>query len=427
VNGDRPGGGLRRLVKLAGGLAVGRGAASGLSAAWLIVAARQLSLGEFGDLSLLLATTMVATIVSERGLQSALGIHVANHGVLDRASLRIAIVRRLPIAAVMAVVSGALFLAVSSTRSFAPPLLAAGSVLGASVYSTVLSGYRSLGRVSVDAGNEIVSRIAVLAAGTLWLAHGGGLVAAISCYALADIASAGAVVLLVWRRHAVDAGPAVSAIDIRLRATMPLAVVMILTTVYYRLDTYLIGLLRGSEAAGLYAAAYRFLDLAALFPLAVGGVVLAHAARQSAPGRLRTLHRLVAVSLPISIPFTAAGLLGGSKLCSLVFGASFAQAGTTATVLLLGTLPTAVAGMALPVIMVADRRAAMVLAASTLTVNLGLNLALIPVLGGEGAAIVNGISQCLLAGGVYAITRRQAHDEVAGGYHIAPTTARAAL
>ena len=413
-------GGLRRVIGSATALATGRGIAMALSAVWLVIAARHLSLDDFGNLSLLLATSGILISVSDRGLQSALAIHVAAEGRMDRDTLWLVVRKRLPFALACSAVNVGLYLAVASSGSVWPPLIATGTIVGTSVYGTLLAAYRCLGRVRVDALNETISRAAVLGVGGWWLAHGGGLLGAVACYATADVASAVAVGLVISRMTE-GAELSCGRLDVRFRSTLPLAMLMILGVVYYRLDTYLIGALRGSGEAGLYAAGYRFLDLASLLPLAVGSLILSHTARLNGQERLTTLRALARISVLAGVPVTVAGALVAGRMVTFAFGTSFTNAGPMTALLLLGIVPTAFVGAALPVIVNEGRRRAVEVTGATLVINLVGNLVAIPVAGGRGAAVVNLVSQLVLALCVYRMGLTQAipAPPVAPGVHVA--------
>jgi O-antigen/teichoic acid export membrane protein len=407
-----PGGStLLAMLPRAFTLAGGRLAASLLSAAWLLIVARHLSLEDFGDLGVILATTTVIVGVTERGVQTALSIHVAQTGSIDRLSILHALRCRLPAAVAGALLNAALYVAATHDHRWPVPCLAALSILGNTLYGTLLAAYRSLGRVRADAANEVMSRLGVLAVGTALLLHGGGLVAAMAVYAAADVISALMVTVTVGARHVSRRTPA-RPLDLSLRATMPLALMMIVLTVYYRLDTYLVAIMRGDGAAGLYSAAYRLLDVATIPAIAIGSLVLATTARQTAAARLRTLQTLALLSLPVGIPIALAGLFAGQQIMTLLYGPRFAAAGLCATLLLLGAIPSVAVGTVLTIVIPKDRTGTLLLAMGVLVLNLLANIALIGVAGINGAAVANLLSQTALGAGVYrmAVVQRRRED-----------------
>lgn len=390
--------GLRRLLSAAAGLAAGRAVASLLSAVWLIIAARRLPLVDFGDLALLVATTTILINISDRGLQTQLGIHVARSGGIDRVALRDAIRRRLATSALCALANAALYLAVAHDRDPALPLIAAGSLLGTAVYSSVLVGCRALGRARAEALNEVISRAGVLLAGTIWLLHGGGLIAAISVYAAADVVSALVVATVVAPRHVRALHVPVP--DLRLGATFPFAVSMILLTVFYKVDTYLVGVFAGSSQVAIYSVAYRLLDAVGLPVFALGGMVFGHSVTSHAGQRRRLVRVLSTVAVALTAPAVVASAVAGNGIMRVVFGAPFATAGGVLTVLMLSAVPAAIVAVGAPVVQPHDGRRFAWLAVAVLLTNVAANATLIPLFGALGAAYANLGAQAFFAVGV---------------------------
>jgi O-antigen/teichoic acid export membrane protein len=398
--------GLRRLLASAAGLTAGRGIASLLSAVWLTVAAHLLHLSDFGDLALLVATTTILINLSDRGLQTQLSIHVASTGGIDRGALMDAVRRRLGAASGCALINAAMYLAVAHDRNPVLPLIAAGSILGTAVYSTVLVAYRATGRARADACNEALSRLSVLLVGTLWLLHGGGLVAAIAVYAGADIASAVLVSAILLPRHVRRLQ--VPRPDLRLRTTLPFAISLTLLTLFYRIDTYLVGALAGSSQVATYGAAYRILDAVGLPVFAVGSMVFAHSVMRRADERLRLFARLAGVAAAATIPAVLACLAAGGPIMRVLFGPAFEAGGSVLAILMLSAMPAAVVAAGAPIVQPHDRRTFAWLAGGILVLNIASNGILIPAHGALGAAYANLISQGAFAAGVGFLALRQA-------------------
>ena len=405
---------VRQLVARAATLASGRLAAAGLSAIWLVIAARLLSLSDFGDLSVILATTTVIISVSELGLQTSLGIHTAEHGRIERRSLLNSLRRRMPAAAAGALANWALYVAATHDTRWPIPALAAVSILGTPIYATILTSYRSLGLVKADALNEVLSRILVLAMGTVLLALGFGIIAAIGSYAAADAVSALVVAVGVARKHVIsDAG--IPPVDLRFRATLPLALVVIVLTVYNRLDTYMVALFKGSQDAGLYSAAYRFLDALTIPAIAAGALVLNLTMTQTAGQRLATLRKLAALTAALGGVTAVAGVFLAPRLVVLLYGKPFAPAGTCAILLLLSAPPSFAAATVLPIVVPFDRAKTLITTTIVLGLNTICNLILIPIAGLNGAAIANLVAQLVLCRGIYRLAVAQGRRQSTAG------------
>ncbi len=174
-----------------------------------------------------------------------------------------------------------------------------------------------------------------------------------------------------------------------------LLAVSVLLAVNGQLGTILVGAFGGSAETGVFAAASRvsmfvsFLFLAATYPLmpAVG--------RLYAAGRLAELQRILSrtaqavlvASLPIGALFVgfAPQVLG-------IFGGDFDAGAASLRILVAGEIAkvfAAFAGLAL-IMTVYERQFAWCAAAGT-ALNLAVGLALVPVLGAEGAAIATAL------------------------------------
>jgi O-antigen/teichoic acid export membrane protein len=369
--------------------------ASLVSAVWLVVVARHLSLTEFGDVVLLLALGAIFNTVSDRGLQFVLAEHVAKSQVIHEPTLRTVVARRLVAGAGCALLTGALYLLAAHDRNLEIPLVFAVSILATTVYSSALTAYRALGYVAADGANEILSRIGVLAVGTLWLVNGGGILAVVATYALADVSSA-IVVYLTLRARLFSRERPASQPDLSWRATAPMALAMVTTIIYFRIDTYMVGLIRGPASAGLYGAAYRVLEGALIPAAALASLVIAHGARPGAD-RAAAARRFTFIAVLTTLPPVIAGAILARPLMRLAFGPEFAKAAPIVLVLLLSALPGAVVAALTPLSGIADRRRFATSATAVLAMNVALNLGAIPLWGPAGAAWVNVASQVVLA------------------------------
>lgn len=378
-------------------LTVGRGLASVLSAAWLLVAARHLAGPAFGDLTLLLALSAICQILSDLGLQVALAARVATRQVLDVAAVRSVLGRRVILSLGCAVVVGGLYVVDTHDGSLLVPLVFTGSLVGSAIYSTQCTALRSLDRAQVEAGNEVLSRLGVVAVGSIWLLHGGGLMAAVVVYVLADVASA-VVVTAVAGRHVRADGQGPPLDDLRLRRTAVFGAALVVASVYGSIDIWLLGLLKGTVVSGRYAAADRVLDGVLLPASALGAVALARVPRHvTRPERCRVALRLAAAAVAVSVPAAALGAVLARPLMSLLFGPAFAATGPV-LVVLLASVPVGaiVAVVGFPASYESRRWFGGTLVAG-LCANVGLNLALVPAAGAIGAAWANLAGDALVA------------------------------
>ena len=177
-----------------------------------------------------------------------------------------------------------------------------------------------------------------------------------------------------------------------LRICLPLFAIDLLTGLYFRVDQVLLLRLRGPEETGLYAAAYRVIEMLLLL---VGGTMtvlfprLAGSAR-GAPGTFRAdfirAWRALWVS---SVVFAVNGWLWAVSLLPVIFGSAYGPAQAQLHVLL-GAIPLIYVNYLLTQSLIATRHERFYALGTAVCagVNLGLNLLLIPLWGGTGAAWV---------------------------------------
>jgi O-antigen/teichoic acid export membrane protein len=270
------------------------------------------------------------------------------------------------------------------------------SVVATAIYSTAAAVFRGHGRVRVEAVNEVVSRVFVLALGTWWLYHGGGLRAAVAVYAMADAASAVVLSVLAWRttagrRRPVDAGRFAAG------RMVPVALATGLGVLYYRVDLWLLALLRGSRDVALYGSTYRVLDGILLGASAIAALSVTATVRAADADRRRVVGRLVGLSVLVTAPIALLGLVGAPQVMRVLFGARYAGAGPLLRLLLIAAVPSAVVTVVAPLAFLWGRSTTVKGYLWFLALDLALNLALIPAMGPAGAALATLFCQVLLA------------------------------
>jgi|NGEPerStandDraft_6_1074524.scaffolds.fasta_scaffold20305_3 PST family polysaccharide transporter len=399
--------GFRHLLTQLFTLVSGRGSAGVLSALWLVIAARNLTPTEFGDLAIVLAAGAIGGVFGDLGQQTALAHEIARCGVLDRGLILAVIRRRLVMSIGAVVLIAVLYLSASSDSSLLVPLIFAGSTFGTAIYSSEISAMTAVGRAQYDGANELFSRLAVLLVGWWWLRHGGGLVAAVLIYALADVASALTITLMMRPQfrtsvHKIDLG------QLKIRRTAKFALALTAAVIYARVDTWLLGQLKGSVVAGHYAAADKVLDAVLLVPAALGALSIAQVSPLPPWERWRRSKVLVGLAVLLStVPAIVVGFFAPQVMAGL-FGPSFRATSVVLVILLLSVPPGAVASACSPITAVLAGWRFTAAVGVGLAVNIGLNLPLISAYGAPGAAFANLGSEALLAVLIIVLLRHHA-------------------
>ncbi len=179
----------RLLVGRAIGLTIGRGVASVLSAGWVILIARRLTLNEFGEVTVALSLIIILTSLSDLGLQFMLAKDVVETGRIRRPVLDSVIARRLVLAVVSALVMVVLYELATHDRNLLIPLLFTLSIFGGALYNPTITGYRATGNIRLEIISEVGSRAVVLAGGGLWVLAGGGVIAVAAAFSSVGLAT----------------------------------------------------------------------------------------------------------------------------------------------------------------------------------------------------------------------------------------------
>lgn len=402
--GARPPGPRASLRAETARLAAGRVLAAGVSAAWFVVAARELSVPDFGSLALLLGIGLMLAVLADAGLSNLLADVVATEPRAARPATAYIVRVRLALALpTSAAVVGA-YVVAGGSGSWTVPAVFAVSIFSTTIYSSFGAVFRATGRAAIDGGNEVVSRVFVLAAGWAVIVAGGGLLGAVAVYASADALSA-LVLGIVFRVVTSHPPEPVPAGALALRRAGALGVTNVIGNVYYRLDLWLLALIKTPRTVARYSAAYRIFDGFLLPATAVAALAVPYTTQLAGRELVHRLHRLAFLAFVSSIPGTVVGLVFAEPLLRLVFGPPYA-AGAEAFRILLVAVPVSACVLALlpPLALRSVRTIPMM--AVALVVNLVANLALIPGYGATGAALATLAGQVLLLAMLAAEMRR---------------------
>jgi O-antigen/teichoic acid export membrane protein len=193
-------------------------------------------------------------------------------------------------------------------------------------------------------------------------------------------------------------------------AALPLGIALAVNEVYFRADMFIISLSRSFEELGLYAVAYRVLELGATFPGVFLGsvfpVLVGYIA--GADPRLRGAMQTAADAFLLA----GAGLaVGGAVLApavvELIGGAEFSGSAAPLRVLLLAAALSFVNGLfGYALIAKARQLSALWLNVTALALNLVLNIILIPPYGIMAAAWTTAGCEVVVLAGSFLLMRR---------------------
>lgn len=361
-----------------------------LGLATTLLIARGLGVAEFGVFATLSAIAVLIAEVGELGLQTT-----ASRALVAGAMSLSAMVRaKLALSALM----GAVFAG----------LLVVSPLLASLVLYFGLAGWTEFLGVALRArGRRVQEAVVILtlrAAGLLLaaavLSSGAGLRGVASALAASTVPAivVGAVLTSRAQRGASEAS-AETRVGAILRSSLPLAVNGCLALLSLRVELFALAAFRVPREAGLFAAALKVVEFLNMVPSAVSAGAMPALTREGLRGSGLVRRRTAGTVALLAVPAAAGMALVAPQLVSRLFGAAFAPAAAplrvlapAVVVLFLNTLLL----HALIAVGKADRLPR--ITALRVMAAVALALALVPALGGVGAAAGFLFSELLLLG-----------------------------
>ena len=390
-------------------------ASAGLLLILFVVAGRTLGDVEFGKFSFALALGTFFETLMDFGLHQVTIRAVAR----DRSQATALLHHTLGIKLVWGAVA---MVALAATATMLRPewdvrlacYLLGGSLVLRSYMLTIRGVLQGLERFGWDSVVVAADRAILLAFGTAALLSGTGLRGLAIAFVLAR---ATALVFAAWLTHAELGGVGIrfnGAIWRELQTTaLPLGFFLVVLNLYSYVDGVMLGVMRGNVETGLYAAAYRTYEGMSYLPGIIAAVLTPRLSELFV--RARDEHRRVALlglagSVSLAVLVGAAAYRLATPLLVALFGPEFAPAASPFRILSLG-LPLVFAIWVLHAIIISVNRERLLVKTALvgLTVNVSLNLYVIPRMGADGAALATVVgelvSMIVLIGGVVAAFR----------------------
>lgn len=303
---------------------------------------------------------------------------------------------RMVLSALLLVALGAvLIIAATDQASAVVTMLVAIGLVPAAFSTTYLFQAReAMGRVSLLRSVGQIAAAIFAIVGTIAL---GTILAPIASFLVASFGVSALTLGWAVRAHYLRSGEERGGLVARLlRPAAPFLLAALAVQVIFNADAFIIRALRGDGELGLYAAPYSI----AGYALVLGGAVIGAAYPQIAAHSHSSLtiaplvNDLSAVMGVLALPISIGTILVADLLVVALFGEAYAGTGPTLAILM--TLPLVgflnmTLGQALTARGLAGQVAAVAIVAATL--NVALNLALVPTLGGFGAAVVVAITE----------------------------------
>jgi O-antigen/teichoic acid export membrane protein len=185
------------------------------------------------------------------------------------------------------------------------------------------------------------------------------------------------------------------------RTAIPLGVAALFMALYYRLDIAILSVVHRGAAVGEYGAGYRFFEaytVVAGVLLSVLTPVLARSVVQDRSIALRRYQRALYIMLLLALPVAIGGAATATRLIPTLPGFDhFRGAGVTLAYLAPGAAAVSLCSVVQAMLIGAHgQRRLLMIAATCLAANVGLNFALIPPFTYAGAAVATTITECLV-------------------------------
>jgi len=195
------------------------------------------------------------------------------------------------------------------------------------------------------------------------------------------------------------------------RESWPIGVAVMFNLIYLKGDVILLSTMRTQHEVGLYGAAYKVLDVVTVLPYIYMGLVLPLMSAAWSRNDRADFNRKFSLSFDalslVALPLLFGTFAVSRDLMTLVAGADFAESGQLLAVLMIGGI--AVFWHALysnALVAMGQQKKMVAYYAVNAAVSVGLYLALIPRIGGMGAAIVTAFSELFIGVAVTIIVTR---------------------
>lgn len=193
-------------------------------------------------------------------------------------------------------------------------------------------------------------------------------------------------------------------------SSIPLGIALALNQIYFRADTFLLSLFRSYQEVGLYALAFKILEIVLTFPGFFMNSVFPLLSKYIAEKDKRvktTIQKSADFFLILGLPVMVGGYFVAPQLIRLAGGPQFAAAALPLQILLAAAVVSFLNGLFGYALIAKDRQKnALWLNVMGLVFNVVVNLIVIPPFGMVAAAITTLVSEILVFGGAFFLMRK---------------------
>jgi O-antigen/teichoic acid export membrane protein len=196
-----------------------------------------------------------------------------------------------------------------------------------------------------------------------------------------------------------------------LRESLPLALTVIFTVIYFKIDVVMLSLIRGDNSEiGWYSAAMRLIELVGILPALIVSAlfpIVSSLYKESIDSLKNVFKTSFRYLLAIALPIAVGTLLLSDRLIYIIYGKEYFKTIPALKILAIALIFIFVNYILMNILVAVDRQKTNAIMAGTcVLVNIALNLCLIPHYGYLGAGTATVITEIVLfALGLYFVTK----------------------
>ena len=274
-------------------------------------------------------------------------------------------------------------------------------VVGTSFLDLFNSLYRAFEQMEYEALIMFLNRLVVVTSGIFTLYLGYGLERFAIAILIANLLTIAPCSFLAFRRFSVPRFE----IDIGLwkdlfKEAIPVGLMMVFTTIYLKVDTVILSVLKGDSAVGLYSAPHRLIEALIIFPtffLAALFPVFTQLNQSSKDSLQKAYEGSFRTILILTLPMAVAIIVLSDRFTEIIFGKEFINSAMVLRILICACLFISLNVLLSHLIIAIGRQKLNIISfgISAFT-NVILNLILIPSYSYIGASIALVVSQMIL-------------------------------
>lgn len=390
---------MRGILKQTTWLFLAQGLTRAVGFFYTIYLARNLGISEFGLFSVALAYYSLISAITDFGFNRFLIREVAlDTKKASELLVNITILRLTLMSVVFAIFAVAIYTLDPEKLRVHLILLAVLAVLPQSVAQTLDSVFVALKKLQFSAISMITLSLSTTIFGVYLISAGYSVAGAVSALTLGQLVYTLSLILLMGIQGVnLFSQVRFSILKVIVRDSLPYGVLGIIGLISFKIDTVILSYFRGNFDAGIYGAAYRFLEAVAFIPIALSTALVPILARLHEVNR-GEISRLYFKSLKIMIVVALIVVGGYLSFLPLIINTFLPKYTASIEVIRILALAVPFMFMHVPsgqVLLATDKylKHLIILYTVLMVINITLNLVFIPKFGYIGAAWLTVLSE----------------------------------